>query len=119
MRNDPNLQFIREKIYHVRSAIMYSMSNDLVKLPNNIVTALRVDNEGNLWFSCSRPAEYVEHCEKSFPARLHFHRKGASFHIEVSGKATIVNHESGNPFITTGGKDKSLLIRQIYQSFEQ
>jgi|GEM_PF-610955 len=119
MRTDPNLQFIREKIYDIRSAIMYSMSNDVVKLPNNIVTALKVDNEGNLWFSCSRPAEYVDQCEKSFPVRLHFYRKGAIFHIEVSGKATIVNDEPGAPFIsTTQSKRKPLLIRMSMNTIE-
>ena len=79
MRNDPNLQFIREKIYHVRSAIMYSMSNDLVRLPNNIVTALRVDNEGNLWFTCSRPSGYVDQCEKTFPPACIFTGRAHAF----------------------------------------
>ena len=118
MRNDPNLQFIREKIYHVRSAIMYSMSNDLVRLPNNIVTALRVDNEGNLWFTCSRPSGYVDQCEKTFPARLHFHRKGASFHIEVSGKATIINRDVDGQFITANGKESPILIRMSMNTIE-
>jgi len=119
MRTDPNLQFIREKICEIRSAIMYSMSNDVVKLPNNIVNALKVDNEGNLWFSCNRPPEYVDQCEKSFPVRLHFYRKGAFFHIEVSGKATIVSDDTVNPFITTTqSKLKPLLIKMSMSSIE-
>ena len=46
MSNDTNLQFIRERINQVRSAIMYSYSDDVIKLPNNIVSAVKVDEEG-------------------------------------------------------------------------
>ena len=55
MSTDTNLQFIREKIYTVKSAIMYSMSNELIKLPNCLVEAVKVDNEGQLWFLCKAP----------------------------------------------------------------
>lgn len=91
MSNDTNLQFIRERINEVRSAIMYSYSDDVIKLPNNIVSAVKVDEEGQLWFVCDRPAYMPEYYPSSFPARLHFYRKGKFFHIEVSGPATIVN----------------------------
>jgi len=90
---DLNLQFIRQKIYQLRSAIMYSMSNELVKIPNSIATAIRVDEEGHLWFLCKRPMQFVSECEQHFPARLHFYRKGIRFFVEVSGKATIVNND--------------------------
>ena len=91
MTSDRNLQFIKEKITAVKSAIMYSMSNDLIKIPNSIVTAVDVDDEGHLWFVCTPPALGLEYCSNSFPARLHFYRKGTTFHIAVSGKAEIVN----------------------------
>src|SRR5258706_11538345 len=92
MTNDSNLQFIREKILQIRSAVMYSMSNALVKIPNNIVTAINVDDEGHLWFLSKRPLQYVEQCEQNFPARLVFYRKGIPFYVEVSGNAIIVNN---------------------------
>ncbi|MEI9946974.1 MAG: hypothetical protein WDN26_22480 [Chitinophagaceae bacterium] len=90
---DTNLYFIREKIYKLRNAIMYSMSNDLIKMPNTIVTALKIDDEGCLWFVCKAPAHYTDQYEQSFPARLHFYRKGILYYMEVSGKATIVKNE--------------------------
>jgi len=91
MVNDTNLQFIREKVSQLRSAVMYDASNSLVKLGNDIVTALRVDDEGQLWFVTNNPAHRVEECEQSFPARLRFFRKGVDFSMEISGKATIAN----------------------------
>ena len=90
MASDNNLQFIREKIYEIRNAFMYSMSNGLVKIPNNILYVVKVDEDGQLWFVCTAPAQRVEECEAVFPARLLFYKKGKFFHIEVSGKATIV-----------------------------
>jgi general stress protein 26 len=110
MSTDPNLQFIREKIYQIRSAIMYSLSNEVIKLPNNIVKAVKVDNEGQLWFVCRRPGRQVDQYEQTFPTRLHFYRKGVFCHVEVSGKATIVNDTTD--FIITGsGAEKPLLIK--------
>lgn len=116
MTTDSNLQFIREKIYQVRSAIMYSMSNELIKLPNNIVKAVKVDEEGQLWFICKHPGRQVDQCDQTFPARLHFYRKGVFFHVEVSGKATIVNDT--NVSTTTGGIEKPLLIKMTMNSVE-
>ena len=92
MSNDTNLQFIREKINQVRSAIMYSYSDEVIRLPNNIVSAVKVDDEGQLWFVCDRPVYLPEQYPPLFPARLHFYRKGKFFHIEVSGPASIVNN---------------------------
>lgn len=113
MTTDTNLQFIREKIYTVRSAIMYSMSNELIKLPNCIVEAVKVDNEGHLWFICKPPVHQVDQCETSFPARLHFYRKGTQFHIEVSGKATIVNHVHSD-----NSTEKNLLVKMTMNTVE-
>ena len=91
MAKDFNFEFIRNKIYEVKTAIMYNSSNELVKIPNDIVSVLKVDDEGQLWFLSRHPGMKVSECVQSFPVRLHLFRKGVSFHMEISGKATIVN----------------------------
>src|SRR5687767_11787110 len=91
MATDQNFQFISEKIAELRTAVMYSMSNGLVKLPNDIVTFVNIDEEGQLWFLSHLPPQLLSECEKVFPARLHFFRKGHDYFVEVSGKATIVS----------------------------
>lgn len=118
--NDSNLQFIREKIYQLRSAIMYSMSNELVKMPNSIVTAIKVDEEGQLWFVSKSPLQQVDQCEQSFPVRLHFFRKGTNFFLVVSGKAFIVNSTSAG-FSEDGlneNKEKPVLIKMSMKDIE-
>lgn len=106
MATDMNLQFIREKIGQIRTAVMYSMSNSLTRLPNDIVTAVRVDEEGNLWFVCRNPLPEMKEYEQNFPARLCFYRKGVDCFVEVSGKATIINNNYSKK-----SNEKTLLIR--------
>ncbi len=101
MVNDSNLQFIREKIIQLRSAVMYDASDGLVKLGNDIVTAIRVDDDGQLWFVTHNPPQRIEECEQSFPARLCFYRKGIHFTMEISGKATIVNNDYTDDYVWT------------------
>ena len=119
MTKDSNLTEIREKIYRLRTAIMYSMSNEVCKLPNSIVTALQVDDDGQLWFICQRPFQNVAEYEDSFPVRLHFYRKGAYFHLEVSGKATIVDKAQSDYLPDEVSPDSQvLLIRMAMKSIE-
>lgn len=120
MATDLNLQFIRDKVYQLRSAIMYSMSNGLVKIPNNIVTAIRVDDDGHLWFLSKRPAQFLSECEQQFPARLHFYRKGIGFYLEVSGSATIINpaDDYQSDDTSAGLQEKPVLIRMTMRDIE-
>ena len=89
MSNDTNFEFITGKIKLLKTAVMYSMSKSLVRLPNDIVNFVKIDEDGQLWFLAHFPSQYLSQCEREFPARLRFFRKGYDFFVEVSGKATI------------------------------
>lgn len=106
---DNNLQFLREKVYSLRTALMYTMSNSLIKVPNNIVTALRIDDEGYLWFTCTASAQHLNAYETSFPVRLHFFKKGIGYYMELSGKASIIKNYEVDRDRKEG--DPSLLIK--------
>lgn len=114
---DTNLQFIRERIYEIRHAVMYSMSNGLVRIPNSIVSVIKVDNDGQLWFLCTPPTQKIEECECVFPARLQFYKKGKYFRLEVSGKATVMNNEYSDAE-TEQKKDKPILIKMSMSNIE-
>ena len=119
MTTDSNLNEIRKKIYQLRTAIMYSMCDEVGKLPNSIVTALRVDDEGQLLFVCQKPLQDVVEYEHSFPVRLHFYHKGIFFHLEVSGKAIIIDDDYSGYLpgeVSTDGK--LMLIRMTMNSIE-
>ena len=65
------------------------MGNELVKIPSSIITVLRVDDDGQVWFFVKKPAQTMFDHEKSFPARLQFYRKGKPFYIHVTGYAGV------------------------------
>lgn len=118
MTTDTNLEFIRERIYEIRHAVMYTMSNGLVRIPNNIVSVIKVDDDGNVWFLCTPPTQKVEECELVFPARLQFYKKGKPFRLEVSGKATVMNHETPLEGTVTAHTDKPILIKMTMSNIE-
>jgi len=93
MNSDTNLFFIKDRITEIGSALLYSMSNELIKLPCSIITVLNADEDGHLWFFTKRPGQYMAQQEKSFPARLKFYRKGKPFFVEVSGHAVVTEEK--------------------------
>ena len=86
-----NLQFLKEKIEELHSALFFNTSNAVLKLPNSIVSALKVDDAGQIWFFVNRPEQYLHEFDKEFPAKLDFFRKGKWFYLHVTGKAFIVS----------------------------
>ena len=122
MVNDSNLQFIREKVCVLRNAVMYVASSGLVKLGNDIVTAVKVDEDGQLWFVTNRPAQIVSECEQSFPARLRFYRKGIGYNMEISGRATIVSSDYSFNDMPSGPKkgnnQKKVLVKLEMKNIE-
>jgi len=87
------IHFLKEKINDIRSALFFSQNNDIIKMPTSIITVLRVDDQGYIWFFVNRPQQYLDAFEKEFPARLDFFRKGKSYFLQVTGKAFIVDEK--------------------------
>src|ERR1043166_5688908 len=88
--NENNFHLVLEKVYELHSALMYCLSNELIKVPNSIVKELNISPEGHLWFQCQVPAQLTDQYEQSFPVSLRFFRKGHSHFVTVSGNATII-----------------------------
>ncbi len=118
MSKDPNLDIIREKICRLKTAIMYSCSNDDMLLPNTIVTADRVDDEGQLWFSCPVFSKHLLTGDGSFPARLHFYRKGVPYHVEVSGKTTLMMYKKNSPDVVSNIDMPTVIFRMPISNVE-
>lgn len=93
MTPETNREFIQSKLSQVENAVMYPMSNDIGKLPNDVIHFLRVDEFGQIWFTGHKPRGWVRTYDQRFPVRLLFYRKGIDFYIETSGMATIANAE--------------------------
>lgn len=91
MVNEIPLDFLRDRIHEIRSALFANTSNQAFKLPTCIISALNIDNEGQVCFFIHRPELYMEERDKEFPARLDFYRKGKPFFLKISGQAQLIS----------------------------
>ena len=85
-----NLEFLRQKIQELRSALFFNNSNAVLKLPTCIVQTFKVDAAGQVWFFVNRPEQYLHEFDREFPARLNFFKKGTKFYLQLVGKAFII-----------------------------
>ena len=72
---------------------MLNMGSHPLKMHNDIVTLIKTDDAGQLWFSCHKPRGVITQYEQSFPARLFFYQKGIEFYLEAKGVAFLANYE--------------------------
>ncbi|WP_162915328.1 pyridoxamine 5'-phosphate oxidase family protein [Paraflavitalea soli] len=90
MLSDIQVGFLRDRIHEIGSALFSNTGNATFKLPTSIISVLRVDEEGNIWFFLHNPDLFIEEGDKAFPARLDFYRKGKPFFLQVSGEALVI-----------------------------
>jgi hypothetical protein len=86
-----SLPFLKEKIGQLRSALLFSVSNAVLIIPNSVVQVLAVDEVGQIWFMIPTPSQQVQAFEQEFLAQMDFLKKGMNFCLKVVGKAAIVH----------------------------
>jgi len=91
MLHQSDLQFLQEKIQDLKSALFFSQNTSLLRMATTIVSIIKVDDLGQVWFFVPRPTQALHEFDREFPVRLEFFRKGKRFFLHVSGKAYIVN----------------------------
>ena len=89
MQDQNNLVFLREKIKQIKIAMFKPEKNDVLQLPNNIISTLKVDDEGNVWFFTSQQGNYAQQPDTFF-AYLDYYQKGGDGRLRINGKASIV-----------------------------
>jgi len=86
-----DLPFIRERIQELRSALFFSQSSSLLRMTTTIVSIVKVDDLGQIWFYVPRPRQALHEFHREFPSRLEFFRKGKGFFLHITGRAFIIN----------------------------
>ena len=86
-----DLPFLQQKIQELKSALFFSQNSSLLRMATTIVSILKVDELGQLWFFVPRPQQALHEFDREFPVRLEFFRKGKGFYLHITGKAYIVN----------------------------
>jgi len=90
MATNQQLNFLQEKIQSIGSAIFFNLSDSVLKLPTSLVTTLKVDDYGYVWFMMQKPRQQLKEFEPEFPVRLDFFRKGTTCFLQVNGKGWVV-----------------------------
>jgi hypothetical protein len=90
METTQQTNFLQEKIQEIGSAICYNLSDAVLKLPTSIITKLKVDDYGYVWFFVQKPNASLQVFDAEFPVRLDFYKKGAGCYVQAEGKAWVV-----------------------------
>jgi len=86
-----NSSFLQAKIMSIGTALFFCEDDSLLPFPAYIITALKVDEGGNIWFFISRNWNKTVSYDRVVPVNLDFYRKGFPFSITIKGKASLVN----------------------------
>ncbi len=85
------LSFIENKIKDLENALFFSLSESVLKIPVCVITVLKTDEIGQLWFSIPKPTQSVYAFDKAFQAKLDFFRKGRDYYLKIRGTAFLVD----------------------------
>src|ERR1700760_980903 len=83
------LEMLKSKITELQSALFFTESNSIVKLPTHVISDVELDSEGQIWFVIPKPAMHIEAYDKEIPAKLDFFKKGKDFFVKVRGTAFL------------------------------
>ena len=114
MATNQQLNFLQEKIREIGSALFFNLSESVLKLPTSIVTTLKVDDYGFVWFFVQKPMQNLKEFEKEFPVRLDFFRKGSGCFLQVNGKGWVnTDPEEMNSFVIIPEDAKRLATNEM------
>lgn len=102
MTPNQQLQFLQEKIKDINSAIFFNLSDAVLKFPTTLVSTLKVDDYGYVWFFVKKPKQNIKEFETEFPVRLDYFKKGTEYFLQIMGKAKVITDpEEVNIFMAT------------------
>jgi hypothetical protein len=105
------LNFLQDKISEIGSAIFFNLSDSVLKLPTSLVTSVKVDDYGFVWFFIQKPKQRLQEFENEFPVRLDFFKKGKSCFLQVMGKGWVVTDpEEVNGFASLPDEAKQMAL---------
>ncbi|MES2429396.1 MAG: hypothetical protein V4556_00585 [Bacteroidota bacterium] len=90
MTTNNQVGFISDKIQQLQTAILYSNSNCVLKLPTCLARTLYVDEVGCVWISIQKPRQLIREFDRTFEVELNYYKKGTSFFLNISGMARII-----------------------------
>lgn len=102
---------LTSKILELQSALLFTESASLVKLPTHVITDIEIDADGKIWFVIPKPQQAIEAFDKEIPAKLDFFKKGKDFFVKVKGIAVIITDNAeilNNPYLSEEMKERMM-----------
>ena len=81
---------LKSKIMELQSALFFTESLSIIKLPTHVIADVVVDEAGDIWFVIPKPAMHIDAYEKEMPAKLDFFKKGMDFFVKARGTAYLL-----------------------------
>jgi hypothetical protein len=100
---------LQSKIMELQSALFFTDSASLIKLPTHVIPEVEIDEEGNIWFVIARPAQHLAAFDKEMPTKMDFFQKGKDFFVKVRGVASFVTDHAeidNNPSLSVDMREK-------------
>ncbi|MCD2422148.1 hypothetical protein LQ567_05195 [Niabella pedocola] len=92
MNTEIQVAFLKRKITAFDTALFYDQSDQVLQCPTSFIKAFYFDAQDNICFLVERPYVDINGMKAPFAARLHFHKKGMLWSIDLSGTAAIAPH---------------------------
>lgn len=86
-----DLSFLQVKTMNIGTALFFCGNNYILPFPAYIITALKTDDQGYIWFFISRNWNKTVFYDVTFSADLEFYRKGCPSSLKIKGTASLVN----------------------------
>jgi hypothetical protein len=100
---------LKSKIMELQSALFFTESASILKLPTHVISDVEMDEEGQIWFVIPRPMQQIEAFEKEIPAKLDFFKKGKDFFVKITGTAFLIADSEevrNNPALSAAMREK-------------
>ena len=108
------LNFLQERIEEIGSAIFYNLSEAVLKLPTSVVSTLKTDEYGFVWFFVQKPTQRLTEFEQEFPVKLDFYKKGKGYFLQVTGKGFVVTDPEEMNMLVDLPEEKKKLANSKY-----
>jgi hypothetical protein len=93
VQQELEIGIMKSKIMELKSALFFTESASILKLPTHVISDVEINEEGQICFVIPRPAQALEAFEQEMPAKLDFFKKGKDFFVKVKGKAQLIDNK--------------------------
>jgi hypothetical protein len=112
--NHEDLVFLKQKIEEIKTALFRAETDSILQIPGIIISTLKADESGNIWFFTFCTGPYKEYLDKEFYVSLDYYKKEHNCKLLIKGKAVI--EEDNKDFLVAannlkGSANKIVLIR--------